>query len=97
MEPDGDPGRPEFQGTTPGARAPLDRDSNPSLIQLREIATVLKTTVAELVEPDFNQRVLVMLNSWVADRAAARSTISKNDRNKAVKAILRRLADSMED
>jgi transcriptional regulator with XRE-family HTH domain len=74
-----------------------DRDSNPSLIQLREIATVLKTTVSELVEPDFNQRVLVMLNAWVSDRAAARNTISKNDRNKAVKAILRRLADSMDD
>jgi len=74
-----------------------DRESNPSLIQLREIATVLKTTVSELVEPDFNQRVLVMLNSWVADRAAARNTISRNDRNKAVKAILRRLADSMDE
>jgi len=74
-----------------------DRESNPSLIQLREIATVLKTTVTELVEPDFNQRVLAMLNSWVSDRAAARNTISKNDRNKAIKAILRRLADSMED
>jgi transcriptional regulator with XRE-family HTH domain len=74
-----------------------DRDSNPSLIQLREIATVLKTTVSELVEPDFNQRVLVMLNTWISDRAAARNTISKNDRNKAIKAILRRLADSMDD
>jgi transcriptional regulator with XRE-family HTH domain len=74
-----------------------DRESNPSLIQLREIATVLKTTVSELVEPDFNQRVLVMLNSWVSDRAAARNTISKNDRNKAVKAILRRLADSIDE
>jgi transcriptional regulator with XRE-family HTH domain len=74
-----------------------DRDSNPSLIQLREIATVLKTTVAELVEPDFNQRVLVMLNTWVKDRAAARNSISKNDRNKAIQAVLRRLADSLED
>jgi transcriptional regulator with XRE-family HTH domain len=74
-----------------------DRDSNPSLIQLREIATVLKTTVSELIEPDFNQRVLVMLNAWVSDRAAARNTISKNDRTKAVKAILRRLADQMDD
>jgi transcriptional regulator with XRE-family HTH domain len=74
-----------------------DRESNPSLIQLREIATVLKTTVSELVEPDFNQRVLVMLNSWVSDRAAARNSISKNDRNKAVKAILRRLADTIDE
>jgi transcriptional regulator with XRE-family HTH domain len=74
-----------------------DRESNPSLIQLREIATVLKTTVSELVEPDFNQRVLGMLNAWVADRAAARNTISRNDRTKAVQAILRRLADSMEE
>jgi len=74
-----------------------DRDSNPSLIQLREIATVLKTTVSDLVEPDFNQRVLVMLNTWISDRAAARNTISRNDRNKAIKAILRRLADSMDD
>jgi transcriptional regulator with XRE-family HTH domain len=74
-----------------------DRDSNPSLIQLREIATVLKTTVSELVEPDFNQRVLVMLNTWVSDRAAARNTISRNDRNKAIKAVLRRLADSIDE
>ena len=74
-----------------------DRESNPSLIQLREIATVLKTTVSELVEPDFNQRVLVMLNTWVADRAAARNSISVSDRNKAIKAILRRLADSIDE
>jgi transcriptional regulator with XRE-family HTH domain len=74
-----------------------DRDSNPSLIQLREIATVLKTTVSELVEPDFNQRVLVMLNTWVSDRAAARNTISRNDRNKAIKDVLRRLADSIDE
>jgi len=74
-----------------------DRHSNPSLIQLREIATVLKTTVSELVEPDFNQRVLVMLNTWISDRAAARTSISRDDRNKAIKAILRRLADSMGD
>jgi transcriptional regulator with XRE-family HTH domain len=74
-----------------------DRDSDPSLLQLREIATVLKTTVSDLVEPDFNQRVLVMLNNWISDRAAARNAISKNDRNKAIKAILRKLADSMDD
>jgi transcriptional regulator with XRE-family HTH domain len=74
-----------------------DRQSNPSLAVLREIATVLKTTVSELVEPDFNQRVLVMLNAWVADRAAARSSISKGDRNKAIRAVLRRLADSLDD
>ena len=74
-----------------------DRQSNPSLAVLREIATMLKTTVAELVEPDFNQRVLVMLNTWVSDRAAARSSISKSDRNKAIRAVLRRLADSLDD
>jgi DNA-binding XRE family transcriptional regulator len=35
-----------------------DRVSNPSLIQLREIAAILKTTVADLVEPALNERLM---------------------------------------
>lgn len=34
-----------------------DRCANPSLIQLRELAAILKTTVADLVEPDLNERL----------------------------------------
>ncbi|MBI1926007.1 helix-turn-helix transcriptional regulator [Candidatus Poribacteria bacterium] len=44
----------------------VDRVSNPTLIQLREIATILKTTVADLVEPDVNNRLMATLQDWIS-------------------------------
>ena len=77
----------------------VDRHSNPSLIQLREIATILKTTVADLVEPDLNERLLALLGQWVSSgRTAARfQGISVRDRNKILRRLLLRLIDSLED
>ena len=74
-----------------------DKTSNPSLIQLRQIAAVLKTTVADLVEPDMEERILRGLNEWISGREAARfSSISTKDRNKIIRRILLRLIDSLE-
>jgi len=76
----------------------VDRISNPSLMQLRQIATVLKTTVADLVEPDLSERLLSALEEWVAGRpAAARFTgVSVKDRNRIIRRILLRVIDSLE-
>jgi transcriptional regulator with XRE-family HTH domain len=74
-----------------------DRDANPSLLLLREIATILRTTVADLIEPDFDQIILATLSTWVSDHQAARfSDISTRDRNKLLRRILLRLIDSLE-
>ena len=74
-----------------------DRISNPSLMQLRQIATVLKTTVADLVEPDINERLLAALEGWVTNRSAARfSGIPKKDRNRLIRRLLLRFIDSLE-
>jgi hypothetical protein len=76
-----------------------DRVSNPSLIQLREIAYILKTTVASLVEPDLNEQLMATLQSWVSDRAAARfgDNMTAKDRNRIVRRVLLRVIDSLEE
>ena len=72
-----------------------DKVSNPSLLELRAIATFLKTTVADLAEPDLQERVLVMLQEWLDGRVAARHGMSRNDRNKILTRILARLIDDL--
>jgi transcriptional regulator with XRE-family HTH domain len=76
-----------------------DRTSNPSLIHLRQIATVLKTTVADLVEPDLNERLVSVLEDWItgANRAAARFPgMTIKDRNRILRRFLYRVVDSLE-
>lgn len=74
-----------------------DRDANPTLIVLRELATTLKTTVADLVEPDLDEYLLNSLSTWVSERRAARSAgMSARDRNKVLRRILLRLIDNLE-
>lgn len=73
-----------------------DISGNPSLIELRELATLLKTTVADLVEPDLSQRIMAFLNTWVNDRAAARTSISEKDKNRILKTVLLRVVESLE-
>jgi len=74
-----------------------DNISNPSLIQLRQIAVILKTTVAELIEPDMGSRVVSFLNEWLEGRQAARySTITNEDRKKLMRRVLLRVVDSLE-
>ena len=75
----------------------VDRVSNPSLIQLRQLATVLKTTVADLAEPDMTANLLAYLQNWMEGKEAARySGISKADRNRIIRRILLRVIDSLE-
>jgi len=47
----------------------IDTVSNPSLTKLRLIATALKTTVAELVNPDYTESVLSGIQSLLDDKS----------------------------
>lgn len=74
-----------------------DKAGNPSLMHLRQIAVLLKTTVADLVEPDMGARVVSFLTDWVEGRQAARySTISDEDRKKIMRRVLLRVIDQLE-
>jgi len=74
-----------------------DNVSNPSLMQLRQIAVILKTTVADLVEPDTGSRIISFLNDWLEGRQAARySSISDDDTKKIMRRVLLRVVDSLE-
>jgi transcriptional regulator with XRE-family HTH domain len=70
-----------------------DLESNPSLLELRELATILKTTVSEIVEPNLLQQVFIALKNWTEGREAARTFISAEDQRKIVKAMMHRMAD----
>ena len=72
-----------------------DKASNPSLLKLRALAVFLKTTVADLVEPDLQERVLVMLQEWLDDKVAARHGMSQNDRKKILTRVLARLISDL--
>lgn len=74
----------------------IDTISNPSLTQLRLIATALKTTVAELVNPDYTESVLSGIQSMLDDRtletAAARfKGVSTRDQRALMERLLVRL------
>lgn len=75
----------------------IDQQSNPSLLQLRQIAVLLKTTVADLVEPDMGGRMVGFLNDWLDGRQAARyPNISDRDSKKIMRRMLLRVIDSLE-
>ena len=75
-----------------------DRDANPSLLQLRELAFALKTTVADLVEPSLEGIILDRLSRWVGDTSAARfEGMSTKDRNRILRRLLLRMIDSLEN
>lgn len=75
-----------------------DKEANPSLLHLRELATLLNTTVADLVEPDMSELIVGTLTSWVGERQAARfGQMSTRDRNKLLRRLLLRLVDNLED
>jgi transcriptional regulator with XRE-family HTH domain len=76
-----------------------DRVNNPSLTQLRQLATVLGTTVADLVEPDLSEMLISRLQEWVGnrDQAARFGNMSQHDRNRIVRRLLLRIIDSLDD
>jgi transcriptional regulator with XRE-family HTH domain len=70
----------------------VDSVSNPSLTKLRWIATALKTTVAELVEPDYHEAMLASIQSLMSEKvesAVAARFVGLSDKDK--RALLRRL------
>lgn len=74
-----------------------DLKSNPSLTQLRRIATVLRTTVAELVEPDLGGVLAAAMNEWLDDRQAARTSgVSPADRKKIIRRLMYRYLDHLD-
>lgn len=74
-----------------------DHVSNPSLSVLRQVAVVLKTTVAELVEPDLGSSLVSYLNErFIDERMAARySNPNEEDRKKIMIRILSRLIEDL--
>jgi transcriptional regulator with XRE-family HTH domain len=79
----------------------VDTVANPSLTTLRLIATALKTTVAELVNPDYNESILASLQSILNERAtsvAARFRgLSDKDRRALMRRFLVRLLHDLEE
>ena len=73
-----------------------DKVSNPSLLELRTLATVLKTTVADLVEPDLGERMIVLLQEWMLNGVEARYGISDNDQRILLRRLLYRVLDRTE-
>ena len=73
-----------------------DRVSNPSLLELRTLATVLKTTVADLVEPDLDERMVALLQEWMLNGVEARSSMSQKDKRVVLRRLLYRVLDRTE-
>lgn len=72
-----------------------DRIGNPTLLELRQLATVLRTTVADLVEPAIGDRLLVMLEQWMATGKAARFGMTEEDARTLLSRVLLRLTDGL--
>ena len=66
----------------------IDKVSNPTLMELRTLATVLKTTVADLVEPDLDERMLALLQEWMLSKVEARFAMSEGDRRRVLRNML---------
>ena len=73
-----------------------DRISNPSLMELRTLATVLKTTVADLVEPDLDERMIALLKEWMLKGVAARNAMTERDQRVVFRRMLYRVLDRTE-
>ena len=79
----------------------VDTISNPSLTQLRLIATVLKTTVAELVNPDYHETILASIQSLMSEHAASAAArfrgVSDKDTRALMRRFLARLSNELEE
>ena len=74
----------------------VDGISNPTLVELRTLAAMLKTTVADLVEPDLDERLIALLRELMLEGVAARSMMSERDQRVVLRRLLYRVLDSTE-
>jgi transcriptional regulator with XRE-family HTH domain len=79
----------------------IDTVANPSLTTLRLVATALKTTVAELVNPDYNESILASLQSILNEKASSVAArfrgLSDKDRRALMRRFLVRLLHDLEE
>ncbi len=88
-------------GTDGGELAHLeespDRVANWTLTKLRVIATVLRTTVSDLIEPDLGEQLAGAIDDWVHGREAARFPgMSPHDQRRLVWTLLGRVRDEFD-
>ena len=69
----------------------------PKLLELRRLAVVLKTTVADLVEPDLDERMIALLKELTLGRVEARFGMSSSDQRKIFRRMLYRVLDKTEE
>ena len=74
----------------------LDSLSNPSLVELRYLAAVLKTTVADLVEPDLSERMIAFLQGLMLGRIEARYGMSSRDQKQLMRHMLYRVLQNLD-
>ena len=74
-----------------------DKVTNPSLLELRRLAVVLKTAVDDLAEPDLDERMIAVLQEFMLGRVEARFGMSSRDQRKVFKRILYRVLDKTEE
>ena len=75
----------------------LDSVSNPTLMELRCLAVILKTTVAELVEPDLGEHVIKIVKDLMMGNVAARYGVSSKDQRAMVSSMLHRLLVTLDN
>ena len=74
-----------------------DRIANWTLTKLRIIATVLRTTVSDLVEPDLGEQLVGAVDDWVHGRQAARFPgMSPRDQRRLVYTLLGRVREEFD-
>ena len=74
-----------------------DKIANPSLLELRSLAVVLKTTVADLAEPDLDERMMAWLRELMLSRVEARYAMTSSDQRKVFRRMLYRVLDRTEE
>lgn len=77
--------------------ASTDRETVPTLTQLREVATLLGVSVGELVDPIHDDAILAYLERYVAQQAARGSADSLHDRKVLKRKVLERLMRSLDE
>ena len=74
-----------------------DKVANPTLLELRRLAVVLKTTVADLVEPDLDERMVALLQEVMLSNVEARFRMTSRDQRKIFRRMMYRVLDKSEE